>query len=761
MASTNGTNGTGAVRPGASSYGRPDPISTTTMQDETAADLWKRVARRFKRSRNRILAARDIEDGRGGLASPYAEDVSGSDQPDDPWAFLHPQRKMFPLDLTNALSDERPDIERRARGGSETERAKSESVEEYLRAALEDTLDYDAVYGKAVQDAEWALVSLPQTADYLEIPSWEDVQEAGDDPAPDAPSNPAKAWWRDADGKVTDDPKRRNREQTAAAYEDAYAAAIDRMASTFPVTHRIVSATDCVPLLQQGRGRRRYECVGLIVRTLFEEAELVGQGYRWPRMGNRLLLSQEYDPDATYGANGQIYLYEVYAYQWEDDPDAPGGHRRCPMVAYSVGGLDTRYRVGTKEAPRVINLWEEYGLDVLPVGYYWGLHLERDDPDARGIPILDPIASVLVAAESQVMASNAHTWQTAYNGHIIVPDEKIPQEVYIELGDNGEKRFKSYSLPNSGEVAVWPGEPKPLVPAQMSPDAHHMADRLLGMLEAALPDKAVLSGDQAARSGRSLSVASTLMKVGKRQIREGVRQCVEDAAEHTLRILYGLADKHGVPIPLYVPTDAAPDDPTAPTQQIVEFKRSWLGDRPVFGIRAYWPLVGNLAEVQQMGDLYSRGMASWDDLMETRGKVNPQLERAKIQLDKWFNSPEGTMDQMAAAWAWRGEAEKAKALELQVAGKLSPSGMPASAVAPEAAQAAANAAAPGQPPGAAPTQAPPPQPGGGQQMPGVAAPNIAAATLGSVVSAGMGGGQEVADQKAQIMAGQPGIAGRV
>jgi hypothetical protein len=662
-----------------------EPLKRGRVTAREVMDFWDANAPPWRPSRETILYCRDVQSGREGPM--LRSDGKGGGLP----GARLPQRKMLPMRASNRFGAKRAFLHRLAAGESVRAGEDADNAEQFINAALEQTYDNEAVAGKAVEDSEWGLIVQPSPSYYEAAPDWLDsVLE----------------------------PKRYDDDLTAY------------LAERPPWVCRLVSATDCAPLLVRGRGKYRWRVEGLAVRTLHRREDLLRRGYRWKGDDNPLLVPTGYDAAYSYGAAGGVYLYELWTYL--DDH---------PVVAYCVAGLEA---AADQRAATQIDLFEEYGLAQLPVGYFWGLHTESDDPARRGVPLLSPLASMLSESERLLTAITTDAWENSFTGHTVPIDKDTPPAAYME-GD----QLRVFRKPELNEILTMPGEPTPFRQAQVGRDAYQVLQALLGQVQQQTASEA-LAGGPGGESGHQLSVADELERLANRQIAEGVRQSIEFAGERIAELCCTLARGRWkatggkkFDVPLYVNVEVEPTaDGTAGRMRadVLEFDERWFGR--TYQMHARYPEEGNLAETSLEADLADRGYATVDDVLAKRGKTSTTLEKARILSDRIDKTPEGLQARLAMAYRVRGETEKARAIELQLEAKLTPDGHPATAVAPELANVP-------QGQGQAPQQ--------GGPMPGVQPTDVAGAVRGGIVAGQMGTASRIADARARlgVQAGPP------
>ncbi len=693
------------------------PIGTAGPRRRDVLQAWRRGTERMQESRAAILDARDLEDGTLVLASPDATLNPDGSLASDPHSSRLPHRWQLPSHLEQQVADLMPDILREPKGGSEQADAQAQKVEAWLRGALEQHLPWRDGVGKAVRDSEWAAYLLPASAVWEKLPTWMDAQGAAI----------RREWWRDAKGNHTDVAADIDTGRSAKAYREAWEAAARRR---LPAVHRLVSATDCVPFFTRGYGKRRWELSSLIVRTLHDPEALLADGFTWDGQDS-MLLPTGYTPDSVSGQYDMVYLYE-----WFYSAVGKDGWSKVPMVAYYVAGKSTQNRrmapADEQDAPvdAVVNLADRYGLTRHLMGYYWGFQRAgEDNPAHKGIPYLTPWTDTILGAERMRAATRKHAEETAFRGYQFVPNPDIPKEAYT-LGTDGARTMRQFPLPGSGEGVSVPGQWLPVAPAPMGDAVRYMIETDLGILSATAPNPQQFgAGDEGAGSGRELSVSHALFQTANSHVKEGLRQWVEDVAEWELELHCALIRTFkldGIAVTSNQPTtaDATTARRTAP-RDVFTLTPGMVGEN--YEVTAFYPKVGNLADVAQEIAAAKEGYSTFDRVMELKGVNDPFTERVKIAADRYLLTPQGELLQQIYLSRYRGDEEAAQKLIEQL--QMAEDGTPAAEISPEAMTAAQQAV--GEQMGA----------GGGMAM---GAPPGAAA-LGGVVNGALQAGNELQD----------------
>lgn len=684
-----------------------------THQD--VIDLWKRGAVRFPHSRNEILDAEALEKGDLYIASPEAL-IENKRVTFDPYRFLLPQREMIPLHMEQTIARQLPDYLREALTGSDRSNVEAQKVEAWLRGVRSQLLPWNDGVGKLVRAGQFAAFMLPTSAAWERMPSYMDTQAR----------SIRKEWWRDADGELTDDPKRGDLGKSAKAYKEA----LHRWwAGRLPFVNRIVHPTDYIPFFERGYGRRRHELGSLLVRTLHEREALFRRGYRWEDM-RAMSLPQGYSTEDYRGSNGQFYLYELLWYDERPDGD------RVPMLTYSVAGARTwgspfsrQGDPNDESAVSTINLRERYGMMRHLMGVYVGWRRAgEDDPDAISTPIITPFQDLILQTEALISTTLKHAKASAFCGYQYVPNQQTSAGSFAH-GLQGSANDPP-ALPGSGEAIAVDGEYKPIAPAPLAPYVQYLIELGLQQLQINTPDPQ-LHGGPGDDSGYKLNLLHALAENANSWLREGAREWTEEFGEWAIELACALVEhfklEDGIPVEENLPPQIDTAERRTPRKSIVLTPRM-VGYR--YNVTAFYPATGSLPDIQQVSDLYDKRQASWDDLMEARGKSDPMAELVKITAH-WLlvGTEQGQNDLRTMVERYRGDEEKAQ--ELIQMGQMAGDGSTAAEITPEAMAAA-------------------------QQAVGGGGPNYGAAALGGVYGGALEAGpQQMAAVGASMVGGGP------
>jgi hypothetical protein len=644
-----------------------DPI---TLSKATSADhqlLWRRTAERTAASRERIILCRDIRRNTAGVTID-SQWMGGQAADAADWLEVAlPERQTTDLNLINLLREFDPTYTRVPMGTTDTATTDADNLELYANSIGALWIDWDTITSLAVQDGEFAVLVVPDTSQMDQVPQYLEEDTEGE-------AAPSATYARDSRGRPTDHPDysgQRSERQSAKAHDDEL---LDWQATHPPYTVRVVPATDCAPLLTRGK-HSRWQCEGLMIRTLFDVEDLIQRGYNWEGMDDRLLIPRSYDSEATYGQCGQIYLYESYIMM---ESDTPGDQKLHPAIVYSVGGKETWYADSGPEKKAVVrDLHEEFGISEPVWGYFYGLHFD-DDPEYRGMPYMWPMVAAITNLESLLTAHNCHVWANDFGGHVFMPDKDADPDSYIE-GDASRQQYRTFTPPRIGEVKVMP--PGLVVPFAQA-EVGHGAPYLEGILGQSIRDTAPnpsATGGPGANSARQLVVQDALLKAGKQQIRQCVLDAGEFVMERVLMICTALMTLDPtLRLPVYASAERTLDDSGTKERTALILNERWV--RRNYHLDASYPMKGSLAEIEQAATLAERGFGSDEDVYLMQGKESPQTERVKAAVYAYWRSPKGQAELAEAALRYRGQIEDAQKLKLQRMMQLTQDGVPMAAL---------------------------------------------------------------------------------
>lgn len=682
------------------------------IQGDKLSELWARTEKRFPESRRRIEFCRDLQRGAVGVAAPSTYAGVGKEL-DQALIVSHPIKKTLPLQMTAKMARKfsKATIKRFPLAPNDGARKAATDFETWVNAVCDELLNRRGVIGRLVQQGEFGLFVLPSPAEWLKTPGFMDTVK---DENGKEERKPRPQYDRDTRGRAPGENGYGGRDEKSStkAYRDDADAYLARR---LPFSVRVESPLNCFPILARGRGREPWDTIGIVVRTLYEREELIRRKYRWSGQENVALIPTEAS-NSTYGAYGQVYLYEAWML------DADGN----PYISYSCGGHQTTM---DDDEPAIIDLKQEYGLTRLPCKYFWGNHLE-DEPDERGVPLLDPIAVAILNVEAHLTHELLYGKRTAMPGFGVDVNPDLPPAAFLD--DKGN--LKKIEMPKDGSVILLPGRMAPLVAPRVGDSLRYVTDQLLGQVQQSTPDASVVGGGGGA-SGHQDVIQNEYFEASQEMILESARVALEFTGEVAAELActaakgeWAVLDGKGVEIPVYVNAEVTPGNDTAatsPLRTISTFKERWVGPG-IYDLTAIYPNEGNLAETQQTAELADRGYATFEDVMESRGKTAPEVERAKIDADRWLKSDEGMRYISERFAAYRGDLEAKEQEELRLEGMLSggQNPLPVDALAQQ---------------GMVPQQAP---------MTGTQVPNMAASQLGGIVAGAIGAGAQMNDAQA-------------
>lgn len=646
--------------------------------------LWRHAMDSKKESRRRALAVRAMRrmEESSMIQLPPAWVRANPEAATWVRATLH-ERITLERDQIARIGTVEPDFKVEALGFLETDDKNKEACEAYMRewAKSKFGIPVQPMFGKAVEDGEFAYVILPSADDIDGCP---DFYEMCDEAAYERMDEDEKSSYQQdkvdrrqryvkvdkkgrkvraaefaIDPEPEDDKKLPRKERKAKAdkrdqaSKDRHAEAVqlyllDKAASNI----RLISMLDCAPGFSKGTGRTRWELDYLVTRQLYTVEELVEQNLGWTGMGNRKIVPQAYDADGKrmsltadeQGANGQFYLYTAYLLCKDED-----GHQR-PMIFYTVGGASTSITDGSDPGDRdsvgVIDLYDRYkredgrcpALDGVKLwGYAGGHHTEDDDPDHYWQPYMWPLKPIIDSIEGLRTAINGAASQNSFTGYFSKPDAKfgdvegVGAEAFVE--EDGQLRRTR--IPRPGEIEPTISDIMPVPQPQVGIDAYKMLEHSLMQLQ-----QATSVDEQRGDSGNAMLVGETLAKNSKRHVREGVLGAFVHLGELQKHILHAIYECHGIKWPQQT-VDERPVGKLGVKQQgldISEYDPAWIGKRN-WAMHARYPEEANIALMDLRRSFYKDGVGTFEALQESMGNSDAESEWIKIQRDRMRNGP--------------------------------------------------------------------------------------------------------------------------
>lgn len=716
-----------------------DPVTHTSVTPTQIITQWDTITRRFTQSRMRGLACHNL---RHNLSVPSVPSTWGTQADRDEIVACLPERQLIEQGIINDLSEYWPVYRRQAIGQpTPTKTRQAGSLERWLEGCGDEQMDRDLIWLKSGEDGEFAYILLPDLADYHRVPSYSDSIDDADyrELAKDAQTGwhysseskkwkrPKKQYWRDGHNNPTQANTKRSERKTREAYDHE----INTLGKRLPWVERVVSMYDCAPNLVRGRGKNRYEVKSLIVRTLYDVDDLERDGWQWAGQKNKSLIPRGFSRSNNRGANSQVYLYEYYFTDMveTEDPESPGSTyiQPHPCVAYTIAGKGTSMEgAPTDDEVALIDLYDEFGLDELPVGYFYGMRTGADDPDFIGRPLLWPLLATVTNLEKIVTAKNAYDFDGGFPGYVMPLTNDMSETQKAALMDGAE--FKPFERPEAGQIEPMP---LPVVPFQAAQSTVGVAENIAFHSDRLQRNKPQQEPGERSKSasGHSMMVAEDLEQQAHRQLQECVRQVHEFAGRQRIKFACAFKRMFGVDIPVEANLEhsstASPADGEA--RGLLEFDAKWVGE--VYKITSEFPKIGNLAEAQQYAQFYLDGLVLWEEFREKLGDTDPANSWVKKRVEDYLKSPAGMLRTDQEVARIMNDQEEVARLQAELDGLIGPDGVPPGAVAPEFAD-------------------------GGASMPGVDVPNIAASVEGSIIGGQMGQASQVAD--ATAMAAVPG-----
>lgn len=635
--------------------------------------MWSEAARRVEDSRERMLKSDDIAMGRIKLAPPKHLIRSQGSQIEYLIPTL-PIRKKLLLDQINGLIGQRPHVERKRppKGGPTTE-SRAEETETALNALLRDLFPWEQSCGRSAKQSEYFVVTLlaedawdasPEPDDILTPEEWGKLPKKeqatyrkaeakdGDRVTDTSYKRPKVVYWRDGAGKGVEDEEygRRDPKQTKKAYDEALR---DHLAQHPPFVIRGYSAFDAVAT-EDSTG-----VIGLCVRQLMEPDEILTRGYRCQglEMGEdgkaRVLIPRGADT-GLWGEGGKVWLYQFYVWIKGD-----------PCVAYMVGGQETDHvNEDGERIEAVINLREKWGFSRLPIGRYYGQYLESDNPDDRPVPGLEPVGEAIVAMEGLIGSANITAWRRGTGKYVTVPAPNVPPAAYLDAANN----LKTIDMDPDKDIVTAFGPISTLAPLETSGDHKWVAGAMDIAIKEASPSPAA-SGGEGSDSGREAALLHAYAQGANAMPREGLRKAYEDAASYLLEWACCLMRKKQISeIPYYadVDTGVQEGEPSQGKQTIVtRLREDWIGKN--YRATAYYLPTPNPVLIEQEVSLYEKGLGTFEDVQQARGKTNVLDVRIDTINELHWRSEAGQMELRAIEAKQRGDLERARKYEAWLA----------------------------------------------------------------------------------------------
>lgn len=680
-----------------------------------------------------------------------------------------PERRTLERSVKASVGAVVPEIARAAAGDAQADDDNAEWAEFYLNELRKRRFPAQQCFGKGVEDGEYAIAVVPDAATMDGQPLYADtitaarytalapaereqytpygvnrkgtqprryVKLAGawSDGTPREGRNPE--YDRDAQGRRRDDrsyaqargadrPRfKRDEGKSAAAFDEAQRR---YRAAHLPVTALVLPALDVAPLLVRSKDGEAWALKAMVTRQLLGREDAIKAGYRWAGMGDRLLLPLGYDAGRMSGQRGLFYLYQMYLEEYDDDG-------RChPLILSTVVGINgqTKGDDASQSNVDVLDLYDEWGIDIPLWDYCGGMALADDDPAFAYEPWLYPFINRIMKIEGVETVTDMAMWENANTGYLQEPNPQFSDDVLLDSGGN----LRVTPIPDPGEVALSTGPVHPFAEQRVNPDFRYREQALRDSLrEQTIAEQSGGGGE----SGHQLVVQHTLSVVAKDDIRAGVLRACRLFARGAARILDALAER-GINWPIETSEDRPIGSKSVSKGSLIEWSRDWLGGSYEFEVS--YPSEANPVEVSLAMEAWQKRAGSWEDLQKARGKSDAQSERLKVAEDEFWEGDYGRALRQLAVAEYRRDKKGAQIAKLQADKALSALGLPGME------DGVPMGLLGGQP------QAPPQQMGGPSSAVGTSAQQL----VGSIVGSSSGAGPAANDARAvhQI----PGAAG--
>lgn len=591
-----------------------------------------------------------------------------------------PQTVITTLRTVSMLERRRPKNKRRSQGFTPREKTIASDTTTWLNAVMEaeqqgrKIFDWGKFIGKLFIEGAAAIVAVPSPADFEKCPEYVDtidrrryerlpdarqakytLNEDGRYELTDDEGRPAphRRYHRDADGRASDDgfyktplardSKKHGKKGDLPAFEEdrgqtkkAYEAMREHyLASHLPFRVRILSPTDAIPIF--GPGEQLY---GLIECSEYTEEDLLRRKYI---LGPELAPDEQKadgSPALTQGVSGKgtVKLYSYWGLDREERP----------FVAFEAEGREyTRFGDPDdpdSEVPAVVNLYDELGIERLPVRWCWGLHLETEEVAKKGVPYLGPILETIEMAERFLTMKAVHADNHAFPSYVIEPDpELLKTNPSIFFHSDGTPRIIPLTPMH---MVVAPGKISPLTTPMVGADVNDLIKILMSAASAMGPSASAFGGD-GATSGFDRALTKEYLETSMWQVMQGGLEGYGWAGSFLLEHGARLAEYYEINLPVAAEvenkqTNVKPDESDATAQRLVYLDPDWVG--PIYDVTPYYDreFGENFALAQQMAQDVKDGLATFEEYREkVYGDQYPHLTRIKIWFDQWLRTDEG------------------------------------------------------------------------------------------------------------------------
>lgn len=576
-----------------------------------------------------------------------------------------PERRTLERSVKASVTAVAPEYSRAATGDTAADDTNAEWAEFYLNELRKRRFKFKPAAGKGVEDGEYAFAVLPDAATLDGQPLYADtitaakyktlstserkqyrpygVTRNGHEPRryvklagtwSDGTMREARnpEYDRDEQGRRRTDtyytnPKgpshpafKRDEGKSAAAFDEAQRR---YRAAHLPVTSQVLPALDVAPILTRSKDDDQWQLVAMVTRQLLAREEAIKQGYRWKGMGDRLLVPQGDEDGRFSGQRGMFYVYQCYLVEYDD---AGCCH---PLILSCVVGINgqTRSDDTSESSVDVLDLYDEWGIDIPLWDYCGGMGLADDDPAFAFEPWLWPFANRILKIEGIETITDMSMWENANTGYLQEPNAQFSLDVLLDAGGS----LRLTEIPDPGEIKPSTGPVHPFAEQRVNADFRYREASLRESLASQTASEA--QAPDASDSGHKLVVAHTLSVVAKEDIRAGVLRAARLFARGAARILDALAER-GINWPIESSEDRPIGSKAVSKGSLIEWSRDWCGGSYEFDVA--YPSEANPVEVAQAEQAWINGSGTWEDLQKAKGKNDAESERAKVAEDDFY-----------------------------------------------------------------------------------------------------------------------------
>lgn len=639
----------GEARPGATTEdGEKKPGARYVMRDQIAS-LITTYQEGWTQTPDRSNKSRKLLNGDFPAPIPTNFKLANADQ----FRVDTPHKYLVPYHQRNLLAKDPPRVKRWSMGDSVAAQSEATKAENILQAAMDDRYPWKTSVDILLIDSVAIAIVLPETASMSRTPN---LYEDGQDDLPDSKKKIRSRYERNAAGKTReeagDGPYRASGKASAKVLA---AEKRDILSRKIPVQIEILGPSAFIPVFAPD-----YTLDACVVQRYWTHTELLKKRLFWDGMTGQMApaggATDRADQSAVAQSGGRIKVTELYAVDYVPGDD--GVLCPHPYVAHMVednnGKLVKAQKMGKDGlVDAITDLYDEYGLERLPVTLAWGQSWATANPDHRGMPFPLPFAQSWLAIDAILTGATVWAWWRGFPTLISQPNGNSPPD----LGVHDDS-------PNNDDDVI---EPLSIIKAEgtitelgtqgISQTVFEIVQFLAGANEEQGPPDAASGGG--GTSGFQASLARAYADDAMADVRDGAISLYKASASLVFEILTGIAKRWG-PVPIQritkVPLGARSKDGRS-KREILDLSEDLAGG--LFDIDADFPPQPNLAKGQQWAGWVKEGLVLLEEFrQEIIGDPNPEVFIARRLKQKIMDSPEFQQKIMALVAQLSGNEEE-------------------------------------------------------------------------------------------------------